>query len=133
MRNYIKRNDIILISAILLISLVFTVILYKGMRNGDRITVYVDSKTVGEYPLESDGTIVIEGYNGGHNTLTVENGYAFMSDASCPDKLCIHQGRISGEGQMIVCLPNRVIIKVTGGKDSGPEGRGEGGYDAITE
>ncbi len=133
MRKYIKRNDIILISVILFLSLVFTVVLYKGSKKGDRVTVYVDGSMTGEYLLESGNIIDIEGYNGGHNTLTVENGYAYMSDASCPDKLCMHQGRISGEGQMIVCLPNRVIIKVEKDEESGSGSNGEGGYDAITE
>ena len=133
MRKYVKRNDIILISVILLLSLTFTVILYKGAVKGERVTVYVDGKPVGDYQLKSDNAIDIEGYNGGHNTLAIENGYAFMSDASCPDKLCMHQGKISDSGQMIVCLPNRVIIKVETDEESGYRGSGEGGYDAITE
>ena len=37
-----------------------------------------------------------------------------MSDADCPDKLCIHQGRIHKNGQWIICLPNRVAVTIEG-------------------
>ena len=39
-----------------------------------------------------------------------------MSDADCPDKDCVNQGWISRPGQMIVCLPNRLVIKIESDK-----------------
>ena len=57
--------------------------------------------------------------NGGTNTLVIENGYAWMTDSECPDKICEHMGKIHMNGQLIVCLPNGVIVTVEGGEDSG--------------
>ena len=42
------------------------------------------------------------------------NAPAAVQEASCPDHLCIRQGKISREGEMIVCLPNRMIAEVKG-------------------
>ena len=36
-----------------------------------------------------------------------------MSDADCPDGLCIKQGAITGDARPIVCLPNNVVVKLT--------------------
>ena len=57
----------------------------------------------GTYPL-----------NGGTNTLVIENGAAWLSHANCPDELCVKQGKISHNGQVITCLPNKLTVTVYG-------------------
>ena len=39
-----------------------------------------------------------------------------MTDADCPDLLCVHQRAIDKEDETIVCLPNKVVVKVVGAK-----------------
>lgn len=56
-------------------------------------------------------------YNGGHNTVLVENGEICVKSADCPDKLCVKQGKISNSSAPIVCLPNRLVIKITDSTD----------------
>lgn len=51
---------------------------------------------------------------GGHNTIYVEHGKISVSDANCPDRLCIRQGAIQSSSYPIVCLPNNLIIKIKG-------------------
>lgn len=60
-------------------------------------------------------SFVIEGENGALNTVQVEPGRICVSEASCPDQVCVHQGWISDGSEPIVCLPNQVIIQITGG------------------
>ena len=64
--------------------------------------------------LNQDGEQVIESPGGGTNRLVIKDGTVHMEEASCPDKVCIKQGTISETGQSIVCLPNRVIVTITG-------------------
>lgn len=47
------------------------------------------------------------------NVILVEKGQISMIDADCPDKLCIKQGAISDNACPIVCLPNKIVIKLT--------------------
>jgi hypothetical protein len=49
--------------------------------------------------------------------LVIENGCAYMKDASCPDKTCVGVGRVKYAGQSIICLPNRVAVTVMGEGD----------------
>ena len=71
------------------------------------------------YPLNKDGVFSL---NGGTNTLVIENGEAWVSEADCPDKICMGMGKISKNGEFIACLPNQVIIVVEGGEESPVDG-----------
>lgn len=52
---------------------------------------------------------------GGSNTILVEPGCIRVSEANCPDQVCVAQGFISDGAVPIVCLPHRLIIQITGG------------------
>ena len=78
------------------------------------VEVSVDGSVVERLDLSKDTEITIEGYNGGTNHLVIQDGEVYIDDASCPDKVCIHQGKIHKSGEMIVCLPNLMIAKVVG-------------------
>ncbi|MCD7736623.1 MAG: NusG domain II-containing protein [Lachnospiraceae bacterium] len=75
---------------------------------GASVLVEVDGETYGTYSLDRDQTVYINDTN----VLVIEDGEAYMSEADCPDGLCISQGHISASGTMIVCLPNRVVVRV---------------------
>ncbi len=42
--------------------------------------------------------------------------------SDCPDKLCIKKGWINKAGQFIICMPNKLVIKLIGKEE----------YDGIT-
>lgn len=60
-------------------------------------------------------SFTLEGEDGALNTVLVEPGRICISEASCPDQVCVHQGWISDGSEPIVCLPNQIIIQITGG------------------
>ena len=57
----------------------------------------------------------------GRNVIEVGVDFVHVVEADCKDKLDVLQGEISKPGQVIVCLPNRMVIEVRGEKeDDGP-------------
>ena len=86
-----------------------------GGDGADTVTVKVDGKVTGTYPLAKDQKIRI---NGGTNILTIKNGKAKMTDADCPDQLCVHQKAASKNHESIICLPNKVVVEVDGSEES---------------
>jgi len=50
----------------------------------------------------------------GYNVVHVEHGAISVTDADCPDHICIEQGTITGPGIPIVCLPHRLVIEIRG-------------------
>lgn len=66
--------------------------------------------------LSEDGVYRIDGAGGAYNQLTVENGQIWCSEASCPDRLCMRQGKKRLSSDTIVCLPNQMIVTIEGGE-----------------
>ncbi len=110
-----KKRDIILIASILLIAIAFFLIVELTKEEGAGVVVKVDGVEVAEYSLSKSGTYPL---NGGTNILVIEDGRAYLSDANCPDKLCVHQGKISRTGEVITCLPNKLTVTVFGAEES---------------
>ena len=48
----------------------------------------------------------------GSNTVLVEPGRVRISEADCPDQVCVNQGWISDGAVPIVCLPHRLIVEI---------------------
>lgn len=63
-------------------------------------------------------TFTVEGANGLTNTILVEPGRIRVEEADCPDQICVHQGFISDGTVPIVCLPNQLIIEISGGGEA---------------
>ena len=47
-----------------------------------------------------------------HNHIRIENGHISVTDADCPDKICLQTGAISHAGEIIACLPHKLIIEI---------------------
>lgn len=109
------KADIIFIAAVLLLALVLFGISRLRQTGGAYVTVTVDGKETARYSLSEDGIYAL---NGGSNTLVISDGKAQVTEANCPDGLCIHQGAIQYTGQTIVCLPNKLIVTVYGADEA---------------
>ena len=79
---------------------------------GSEVIVKIDGNEVARYSLLIDEEYEL---NNGTNILCIKNGEAYLIDASCPDHLCVKQGKISKNGETITCLPNKLTVTVTGG------------------
>lgn len=52
----------------------------------------------------------VEGANGSYNIIEVRPGAIGVTDANCPDHICVRQGFHSSSALPITCLPNRLVI-----------------------
>ena len=60
----------------------------------------------------------------GRNLISVEQGRIRVSEADCPDQICVDQGWISDGTVPIVCLPHRLMIQIEGGEEGLDGGAG---------
>lgn len=114
--NRDKRMDLTLMAALFLIGLGLASVGYVRNIQSEGVARVVVVSVAGEqmqsYPLDQDLDLVLSGVNGGSNHLHIAGGQAWLSEASCPDKVCVHMGKISQAGQAIICLPNQVVIEI---------------------
>lgn len=109
-----KKADMVLVAVVILAAAISLFLGHFLKHEGTYATVSVDGSVVAEYALDEDGTYEIKGADGGVNILVIEDGKAFLSEADCPDLLCVKQGSISKVGESIICLPHKVVIEITG-------------------
>ena len=127
MKKRISRNDVIFLAILLAVVTVFLVIYERtGMRAdaGACVRVTVDGSVYGTYALGEEQEIPIVQDGVTTNVLTIRDGRADMTEADCPDKLCVLQGKISRSGQTIICLPNKTMVTIKGGKSE---------YDGVAQ
>ena len=113
-RFALKTADLVLIGGLLAVAAVLFLVLSQRSTDGRTVKVEVDGGTVVALPLAVDTTYVIEGANGERNTLVISGGKATVTEATCPDGVCVRHRAIDKAGQSILCLPNKVVVRVDG-------------------
>jgi len=62
-------------------------------------------------PLRKNQLIVVHGLTG-NVIVQIKNKEAKILSSNCPDQVCIKSGSISNPGPMIVCAPNKVMMRI---------------------
>lgn len=112
-----KKQDLILIGSLLLIGIALLAgyrLLYHD--SGGSVEITIDGELYQTLSLSKNTTIELPAGNGS-NILTIQDGVADMTDADCPDRLCVKQKAISHTGETLVCLPHKVVVKVINNTD----------------
>lgn len=112
----LTKGDIVLVVFLAIFSVFFAFF----MANVDEdvankyVSIQVNGKEINKIPLTDDmiGEIVEIETEYGTNVIEFSDGELKIIDASCLDKLCIKQGAISQVGQLLVCLPNRLVVEI---------------------
>ena len=102
-------HDAILLLALLVAGLSALLIMRSSSEVGASVSVRVSGEEIAVFPLDQDGEYEL---NGGTNILVIEGGEAYVSSASCPDKICVNYGKISRTGESIICRPNDLIVLI---------------------
>lgn len=114
-----KKKDIYLVAGLLLAALLVfgvTKLMFNG--EGNVCVVSVDNKEYLRLPLNKDNSLRIEGLRGNFCILTIKDGIADVTEASCPDKICEHHAPISKNGEAIICLPARIVVTISSEEES---------------
>lgn len=103
-----KKIDKMLAAGLLLAAVLLGIFLFAGKEEGTRAVVTIDGTEYGSYALDKAQTIDL----GTGNHLEIRGGKIRMTEADCPDQICVQTGSISKEHEMIVCMPHKVIVEI---------------------
>ena len=87
-----------------------------GTDKGETVAIYQDGSKIQEISLYENTEILIE--NSYTNRVMVKDEKVAIVESDCPGMDCVHSGWINGKGRSIVCLPNRVEIRIEGEMES---------------
>lgn len=103
----LRKGDIIIICLILSAVLISFAAVNTFSRPASFVIVRENNELIFEGSINENRTVELAG-----NTLRIENGKVWVSEANCKNRICMSQGKISKSGESIICLPNRVIIEI---------------------
>ena len=148
LKQFIRKADIILFIVLVVTGLAASAALtfsHSEAGSGARVVIESGGDLYARYPLAEDRTIVVPspGQNmtdapaadpgdvasvqyDQYNVVVISEGTVSVTEASCKNQVCVKHGAISRSGESIVCLPNRLVVRIENGSEEG------GGYDSVT-
>ena len=113
-----NKKNIIAIIILLLIIIACSIAWFyinNTTNNGTLANIYVDGelyKSIDLSEVNESYEIEIDDEHGYTNIIKVEPKGISIIEANCPDQICINTGVIKDGSLPIVCLPNKVVIKI---------------------
>jgi len=78
---------------------------------GGRVVVTDGERTVLTAPLDSHNSFELNGPLG-LSRLEIDERGARITAAPCPRRVCLTMGPIRQSGELIACIPNRILVRV---------------------
>lgn len=111
---WLRKRDIILCIVLIAVGITCWLVMWFVLPAGNTADVYIDGKMVQTIDMTVDDAYEFS-TDRGSNTVVVESGKIRVSDADCPDKVCVDMGWKSRRGETITCLPHKLVIEIQGG------------------
>ena len=149
MKQYIRKADIILLIILVAAGLAASAALSMARSDaGSDAMVIIESAgdIYAEYPLSEDRTVIVPAPSevssavnipddsrpaadqySEYNVVLISGGMVTVAEATCHNQVCVRHKGITRGGESIVCLPNRLVVRI----ESGDAEKG-GGYDSVT-
>ena len=110
-----KKNDLMLIGALLLLCGIGAVFFFTHADSETRHAV-ITQNNIELYDIPLTGHTGTEEIRisdeDGENIIRIEGETIAVIDADCPDLICVHTGAASKKGDVIACLPHKLLIEV---------------------
>ena len=109
-----KADYLVLVALVLIAALGYGLLALRGNSSNKILIIKHDNAIVERIALKGvqaetklsipvkDGTIIIR-YD--------KNG-AWVESSPCPDKICVHQGKITKPGETAACVPEKVLLAI---------------------
>jgi hypothetical protein len=110
----ITRYDLTLALGLILLSIILFAQKISSPAGG-LAEIYINNKLTDRIRLSEDKVYCYD-VPLGQIIVSVEQGKIRVAQSHCPLHLCVKQGAINKQGEIIVCLPNRFMIVVSKGK-----------------
>lgn len=116
LRLSFSKGDWSAIAAVLLLAAATLIAYLPNESTGQTALVQVrlEGSLIHELTVDEDREFIVSGKY--ENTIRIRNGKVSIVESDCPGTDCVHSGSISSPGRSIVCLPNRVEVRIVGAK-----------------
>jgi len=115
MKNWIKNFDIIIIVLVTVLTVFAAYIVYMKPQGNQHILIRGQN---GEwsYPVNAEATVAVDGPLG-ETIVRLHGNSAWIESSPCDSQTCVAAGQINKNGQWTACLPNNVLLIISGSED----------------
>jgi hypothetical protein len=112
------RNSILLATVLTAVFLVLyltrTTSPEKAVTDGHamKVVIQIDGKRVHTMELDKDAEYRAETADGNYNTVVVKDQSVRVEEADCKNQICVKTGAIHFPGEVIACMPHRMMIYI---------------------
>lgn len=105
--------DVVMVSAVLILSV--GTLLWMGAReargaDGAAVaSIFRGDALIETLSLAGDGDLTLRDVG---MKFEVREGRVRVADSDCPHKVCVNAGWVGRSGQIIACVPNRIVVRV---------------------
>lgn len=103
-----KIGDLIVLAVFIIAAAL--AIYFMTKPTGSEVYIYKDGKLFEAVSLSTEKTVKVDE----HIIVKISGGAAYVLKSDCKGQDCVKAGKISKVGEMIVCLPNKVVMKIVG-------------------
>lgn len=108
-----------LLIVLIILVLASFMLLLRSAGTGRRALVETEGKTVFVAALEKEQEVEVEGPLG-ETILQIVGGAVQVVNSPCRQKICIGMGKASHAGDLLACVPNRVVVRIEGAEEQRP-------------
>ena len=108
-----RRNTILLAVVLLTVFGIGWLVQHRMLGNsGPAAVVQYNGEIIHRLPLNRETSVVVGDRDGDYNIVTVKDGKVSVTEANCPDQICVYIGQISTVEEVIACLPHGMIVYI---------------------
>ncbi|WP_435103048.1 NusG domain II-containing protein [Arhodomonas sp. AD133] len=111
----VSTTDVIIVAAAVALVVTLHATLAPRAGTGERAEVWVTGELARRVELAAPQRFQVTGPLG-VTAIAVSEGRIRVTDSPGRRKLCVRAGWLTRPGETAVCLPNRVVVQVTGGQ-----------------
>lgn len=125
MDKLFRKKDLLVILPFLAVAAAMFLWFAAKNSSGAVAVVELDGVEVGRYDLNAQKTSEIITVGGSMNVqLLLEPGTISFYRSDCPDQICVRTGKLTKPGQVAVCVPGKVSVRIISPENTG--------FDAFT-
>lgn len=120
--TFFKKADFVLLALLILLGTAGSLLLADAEDAGDTVLIKQNGEVYGRYALTEEQDLrVADGLH--YNIVHIHGGEVSVTEANCPNHVCVEHTPIHRSGECIVCLPHKLVVEI--------ESEGGDAYDTV--
>jgi len=111
----LTTGDTILVTMLIFFGITSIFVININRLPGEMCSVEVSGKMIHHLKLSKNQNLSVVGPRG-KTLIQIKDNKVRVTHSACPEKICARTGWINKTNQIIVCVPNKVVIQIDGEK-----------------